>query len=140
MNTITRQQQLEVNGLTSTFAKDLFPLDNVYYIGDTQDRYLSMFADYMQTHCGASGYEVTDTIIDGIVAVHQAGPTRTVLDWLREQVRATGTKEGCNEGDCGACTVVIGELTGADQMQRLLLRPVNACIHPAGRPMNTSMI
>ena len=70
MNTITRLKQLEVNGLSSTFAKDLFPLDNVYYIGDTQDRYLSMFADYMQSHCGASGYEVSDTIIDGIVAVH----------------------------------------------------------------------
>lgn len=70
MNTITRQKQLEVNGLSSTFAIDLFPLDNVYYIGDTQDRYLPMFAEYMQAHCGASGYEVSDTIIDGIVAVH----------------------------------------------------------------------
>lgn len=70
MNTITRQKQLEVNGLISTYAKDMFPLDNVYYIGDTQDRYLPMFADYMQTHCDASGYEVADTIVDGIVAVH----------------------------------------------------------------------
>ena len=45
-----------------------------------------------------------------VVEVGDAAPTRSVLDWLREDARCTGTKEGCNEGDCGACTVVIGEL------------------------------
>ncbi len=60
-----------------------------------------------------------------VVEVSDAAPTRTVLEWLREDVRCTGTKEGCAEGDCGACTVVVGEL-GADGA--LQMKPVNACI------------
>jgi len=50
-----------------------------------------------------------------IVDVTGVHPTRSVLDWLREDARCTGTKEGCNEGDCGACTVVIGELAADPQ-------------------------
>jgi xanthine dehydrogenase small subunit len=67
-----------------------------------------------------------------IVDVSGVHPTRSVLDWLREDAHCTGTKEGCNEGDCGACTVVIGELAADAEapgtVGGLQLQTVNACI------------
>ena len=59
-----------------------------------------------------------------MVELDAISPTRTLLDYLRLTEKSKGTKEGCNEGDCGACTVALGSLEGS----RVVYEPVNACI------------
>ena len=60
-------------------------------------------------------------LLNGETVEAEVGPTETLLDFLRERQAMTGTKEGCNEGDCGACSVIV---TGEDGVARAM----NACI------------
>ncbi len=62
-----------------------------------------------------------------ITTLSHIAPDRSLLEVLREDLGLTGTKEGCGEGDCGACTVVVAEAHGDE----LRYRAINSCIKPA---------
>ena len=63
-----------------------------------------------------------------VAVIDQIDPNTTVLDYLRDQLYRTGTKEGCASGDCGACTVVIAQVEDST----LIYRSANACITAVG--------
>ena len=66
-------------------------------------------------------------LLDGeVVTLTDVDPTRTVLQYLREDLRRVGTKEGCAEGDCGACTVVLAEIR--PDASDVELKAINSCI------------
>jgi xanthine dehydrogenase small subunit len=70
------------------------------------------------------------------VALSAVAPEETLLDWLRLNRSLRGTKEGCAEGDCGACTVLVGRLAAG----RLVYEGVNACIRFLGSLDGTHVV
>ncbi len=75
-------------------------------------------------------------LLNGEVIETHAAPGRLALDHLRRDLRIVGVKEGCREGDCGACTVLLGELEG----ERLVYRAVPACMLLVGQLQGTHLV
>ena len=59
-----------------------------------------------------------------IIQIHSPDTNETILNYIRTKLRKTGTKEGCAEGGCGACTIVLGEL----KKGKIIYKAINACI------------
>ena len=59
-----------------------------------------------------------------MVAIKNPDPNQTILNFIRNDLKKTGTKEGCAEGGCGACTIVIGELKD----KKIIYKSINSCI------------
>ena len=79
-----------------------------------------------ETHHPAHACDTIRFVLNGeLREVRGVPPDLTVLRWLRDHARLTGTKEGCAEGDCGACTVIVGSPDGRGGLRR---RSENACI------------
>ena len=71
-----------------------------------------------------------------LVELVDVPPTMMLLDYLRENEGSSGTKEGCGEGDCGACTVALGRLRDG----KLVYEAVNSCIQLLGQVDGTEVV
>ena len=71
---------------------------------------------------------VSDTIKflfnNKIFKIKNPDPNKTILNYIRNDLKMTGTKEGCAEGGCGACTILLGELN----KNKIVHKAINACI------------
>ncbi|WP_092061545.1 xanthine dehydrogenase small subunit [Poseidonocella pacifica] len=96
--------------------------------------------------------DITFLLNGETVTLNGVAPTVTLLDWLRETRGLKGTKEGCNEGDCGACTVMVTDAQGVKalnacilllpQLHGKALRTVEGIAGPdrAGHPVQEAMV
>ena len=62
---------------------------------------------------------------DKILEIKNPDPNQTILNYIRTELKKTGTKEGCSEGGCGACTIVLGELVNNNKIK---YNSINSCI------------
>lgn len=67
-------------------------------------------------------------ILNNQLIIADLPPTTVLLDYIRRESKLTGTKEGCREGDCGACTVLVGSLHNS----KAIYKSVNSCLVPLG--------
>ena len=61
---------------------------------------------------------------DKLIVIKNPDPNQTLLNYIRTELKKTGTKEGCSEGGCGACTIVLGELVD----NKIEYKAINSCI------------
>ncbi len=66
-----------------------------------------------------------------------ASPSITLLDFIRYEKKLKGTKIGCREGDCGACTVLLGEI---DEQDNLRYKTITSCLTPLGNVIGKHVI
>ncbi len=59
-----------------------------------------------------------------LIELENPDPNQTILSFIRDRLKKTGTKEGCAEGGCGACTIVLGEL----ENKKIKYKAINSCI------------
>ena len=78
---------------------------------------------------------ITFILNNDLVSV-KIDPAIVLLDFIRKQKQLTGTKEGCKEGDCGACTVLVGILIN----DKIEYHSVNSCLFPLGNIKNTHIV
>ena len=71
---------------------------------------------------------------DKLIVINNPDPNQTLLNYIRTELKKTGTKEGCSEGGCGACTIVLGELVD----NKIIYKACLLYTSPSPRDLSTS--
>ena len=74
------------------------------------------------------------TVNNKVIDIEKFEPNETLLDWIRDTRKLKGTKEGCAEGDCGACSILISPIQGGQ------FNPANSCLLKLGQIVGSEII